>query len=182
MAMPLQTRSLRLRPLTEADEPFYCRLYTDAAVMTRVGTPLTQEAAQGAFMRVLRQVAATPPRSHNWMLHAQTADAPLGMMALVPDRDDPASAEVGVLLLPDAQGRGHATEAIAALADSVFAVPGLQRVWTRHASGHAAAVGLMRRLGFVAEPDTSVAGAQSRWQLLREDWRTGPGHPSLDPL
>jgi RimJ/RimL family protein N-acetyltransferase len=94
-------------------------------------------------------------------------------MALVPDRDDPASAEVGVLLLPDAQGQGHATEAIAALADSVFAVPGLQKLWTRHASGHAAAVGLMRRLGFVAGPE---AGAQSRWHLLRGTW------PPSDPV
>jgi RimJ/RimL family protein N-acetyltransferase len=173
MAMPLQTRSLRLRPLAESDEAFYCRLYTDAAVMNRVEPPLTQEAAQGAFTRVLRQVSATPPRSHYWILHAQTADAPLGLMALVPDRDDPASAEVGVLLLPDAQGQGHATEAIAALADSVFAVPGLQKLWTRHASGHAAAVGLMRRLGFVAGPE---AGAQSRWHLLRGTW------PPSDPV
>ena len=168
--MPLQTRSLRLLPLVDADEAFYCRLYTDAAVMSRVGPPLTQEAAQGAFARVLRQVAATPPRSHYWMLYAGATDAPLGLMALVPDRDDPASAEVGVLLLPDAQGQGRATEAIAALADSVFAMPGLQRLWTRHASGHSAAVGLMRRLGFVAGPDASDAGAQSRWQLLRGDW------------
>jgi len=168
--MPLQTRSLRLRPLAESDETFYCRLYTDAAVMTRVGPSLTQEAAQGAFTRVLRQVAATPARSQYWILHAQAADAPLGLMALVPDRDDPASAEVGVLLLPESQGQGYATEAIAALAGSVFAVPGLQRLWTRHASGHGAAVGLMRRLGFVTGLGASDAGAQSRWQLLRGDW------------
>lgn len=168
--MPLQTRSLRLRSLAESDETFYCRLYTDAALMTHVGPPLTQQTAQNAFTRVLRQVATTPPRSQYWILHAQAADAPLGLMALVPDRDDPASAEVGVLLLPEAQGQGYATEAIAALADSVFAAPGLQRLWTRHASGHSAAVGLMRRLGFVANHGTSDAGAQSRWQLLRGDW------------
>jgi RimJ/RimL family protein N-acetyltransferase len=170
MALSLPTRSLRLRPLAESDQTFYCRLYTNAAVMIRVGPPLTQEAAQSAFTRVLRQVSATPPRSHYWMLHAQAADAPLGLMALVPDRDNPTSAEVGVLLLPEAQGQGHATEAIAALADNVFAAPGLQRLWTRHASGNAAAVGLMRKLGFVARRDTSDAWAQSRWQLLRTDW------------
>ncbi len=168
--MPLQARNLRLRPLADADEAFYCRLYTDAAVMALVGPPLTKEAAQAAFTRVLRQVAATPVRSHYWILHAPASDTPMGLMALVPDRDDQASAEVGVLLLAQAQGQGHATEAISALADSVFAVPGLQRLWTRHASGHAAAVGLMRRLGFVAGPGPSDAVAQSRWQLLRTDW------------
>src|SRR3546814_14458986 len=57
----------------------------------------------------------------------------LGLMAWLPDPGDPGSAEVGVLLAVGAQGRGHATEAIAALADVVFSAPVQRRLWTRHA-------------------------------------------------
>src|SRR5688500_16599960 len=148
MAMSLQTSRLHLRPLTDADRDFYCRAYTDPAVMARVGTPLSREAARGAFGRVLRQIATKPPRSHYWMLCKRDTQAVIGLMALVFDRDDRTSAEVGVLLVPDAQGQGNATEAIAVLADRIFVETKLTRLWTRHAPGHAAAVGLMRRLGF----------------------------------
>jgi ribosomal-protein-alanine N-acetyltransferase len=178
--MPLQTSRLQLHPLDDTDRDFYCRLYTDAAVMAHVGSPLSQDAAETAFGRVLRQLAALPPRACYWILHARVTGEPLGLMALVRDRNDSASAEVGVLLLPDAQGRSHATAAIAALADHVFSKPGLQRLWARHAPGHAAALGLMRRLGFV--PETGVAAdmpTMVRWQLLREDWQPAKSHSTL---
>lgn len=170
MAMSLQTSRLHLRPLMEADQAFYCRLYTDPAVMARVGTPLSPEAAQGAFDRVLRQIAAKPPRAHYWMLWERGTQAVIGLMALVFDRDDRNSAEVGVLLLPNAQGQGHATEAITALVDNAFAEPAISRLWTRHATGHVAMIRLMRRLGFAQCVDLSATGDHPttvRWQLLR---------------
>lgn len=167
--MPLETPNLHLRPLIDADRALYCRLYTDEKVMAHVGSPLSSDAAQRAFARVLRQIAAVPARSRYWIVHVRATGDAVGLMALVPDVDDADSAEVGVLLLPEAQGRGYATEAIAALADRVFANSRLQRLWTRHASGHAAAVGLMHRLGFVADSSEAAASALSRWQLLRTD-------------
>lgn len=173
VAIALKTPNLHLRPLIDADQPFYCRLYTDATVMRHVGPPLPPESAQRAFARVLRQIAAVPARSHYWILCAPATGEALGLMALVPDLDDAGSAEVGVLLLPDAQGCGYATEAIAALADRVFADSGLQKLWTRHASGHAAAIGLMHRLGFVANAGEAAVPTQPHWQLLRPDWRRG---------
>lgn len=175
MAMLLQTSRLDLRPLVDTDQDFYCRLYADPAVMARVGTPLSQEAAQDAFGRVLRQIAAKPPRAHYWMLCENDAQAVIGLMALVFDRDDRTSAEVGVLLLPNAQAQGHATEAIAALVDNLFAESGISRLWTRHAPGHVAMTRLMRSLGFTQSVDLSAAADNPttvHWQLLRRDWRS----------
>jgi RimJ/RimL family protein N-acetyltransferase len=171
VAKPLQTSRLHLRPLVDADQEFYCRLYTDPAVMARVGTPLSREAAQGAFGRVLRQIAAKPPRSHYWMLCERGTQAVIGLMALVFDRDDRTSAEVGVLLLSNSQGQGHATEAIAVLADRIFAETELTRLWTRHAPCHAAAIGLMCSLGFTPGAAEGDHPAAVCWQLLRGDWR-----------
>jgi RimJ/RimL family protein N-acetyltransferase len=139
--------------------------------MARVGTPLSREAARGAFGRVLRQIATKPPRSHYWMLCKRDTQAVIGLMALVFDRDDRTSAEIGVLMVPDAQGQGNATEAIAVLADRIFVETKLTRLWTRHAPGHAAAVGLMRRLGFTPGTAEGDHPATVCWQLLRDDWR-----------
>ena len=176
----LYTFRLHLRPLAQGDERLYCSLYTGAEVMRHVSTPLTPEAAERAFRAVLRQLAAEPPQSRYWILAPREGGADLGLMAWVPDRDDTGSAEVGLLLVVPAQCRGYAAEAIAVLADEVFAVPPLQRLWTRHASDNAAATGLMRKLGFQRMEDTT-GPAPVRWQLQRQVWATRrlPGFASL---
>lgn len=170
MATDLHTPRLHLRPLRQDDETLYRTLYTDAEVMRHVAEPLTRAAAQRAFAAVMRQLAAEPPQSRYWILASRDTGEDLGLMALVPDREDDSSAEVGVLLLGPAQCRGYAAEAIAALADAVFAAPHRQRLWTRHARDNPAAVGLMRKLGFDPMEDAATGPAPVRWQLERGAW------------
>ena len=170
MRAALSTTRLRLRPLAASDERLYCSLYTDPHVMRHVAGPLAPEAAQRAFRTVLRQLASDPPLSHYWILVPRTGEAALGLMACLPDRDDPGSAEVGVLLHGHAEGRGYAAEAIAVLADAVFARPGQRRLWTRHARDNGLATGLMRKLGFTSLDDVGGDPAPVRWQLERQAW------------
>lgn len=170
MVADLHTPRLHLRPLRRDDEAIYCALYTDAGVMRHVVEPLTAAAAQRAFAAVMRQLAAVPPQSHYWILASRGAGEALGLMALVPDREDGMSAEVGVLLFGPAQCRGYAAEAIAALADAVFAAPDHRRLWTRHGRENPAAVGLMRKLGFEPIEDAATGPAPVRWQLWRGTW------------
>ena len=166
----LHTPRLHLRPLSHADERLYCSLYTDAGVMRHVAEPLTPEAARRAFQAVLRQLAAAPPQSRYWILAPRTGGNDLGLMAWVSDRDDAGSAEVGVLLAGSAECRGYATESIAALADAVFAETAQQRLWTRHARDNAAAIGLMRKLGFELLEEARADPAPVRWHLERQAW------------
>lgn len=166
----LHTPRLHLRPLSRADERLYCSLYTDADVMRHVAEPLTPEAARRAFQAVLRQLAAVPPQSRYWILAPRTGGDDLGLMAWVPDRDDSGFAEVGVLLAGSAECRGYATESIAALADAVFAETAQQRLWTRHARDNAAAIGLMRKLGFEPLEEAKTGPAPARWRLERQAW------------
>lgn len=170
MGEVLHTPRLLLRPMAEADATLYVRLYGDAGVMRLVAAPLSPEAAQRAFGLALTQARATPPRARYWICHVRDRREDAGLLALLHDRGHPGLAEVGILLLAEAQGRGHATEAIAALADHAFAGPGLQRLWVRHARDNLAMTGLMRALGFGA--DTAVRDGESRWSLRREDWPT----------
>lgn len=175
MAGDLYTPRLHLRPLEPSDEDLYCRLYTDHRVMRHVAPPLSREAALRAFGLVLRRQVIEPPRSRCWILVSREGGDALGLMAWLPDPDDPGSAEVGVLLAARAQGRGHATEAIAALADVVFAATAQRRLWTRHAPDNGLAAGLMRKLGFEPVPEAVDGPAPLRWQLEREHWSARRG-------
>ena len=166
----LRSARLHLRKLVPADERLYCGLYTDPHVMRHVAAPLAPEAAQRAFRTVLRQLAGDPPLSHYWVLVPRTGRAAFGLVACVPDRDDPGSAEVGVLLQGHAEGRGYAAEAIAALADEAFDGP-FRRLWTRHSRDNALATGLMRKLGFAPMDGVGGDPAPVRWQLSRQEWR-----------
>src|SRR3546814_20932293 len=112
---------------------------------------LARGAASCAFGSLLRQQAIDPPRSRHWVLVSREDGGALGLMAWLPDPGDPGSAEVGVLLAVGAQGRGHATEAIAAPADGVFSAPVQRPLWTRNA----------RRTGLWAAPQRK-AGSHER--------------------
>ena len=59
---------------------------------------------------------------------------------------------------------GDAAATLAALLPRVVCTGGLEAVWTRHRTGHAAAEGLMRSLGFA--PLDAEAG-WARWQMDR---------------
>jgi predicted metal-dependent HD superfamily phosphohydrolase/RimJ/RimL family protein N-acetyltransferase len=166
---------IALRPLTDEDEALYCALYTDPMVMRQVGEPLSWQSARDAFSRVLRQMRADPPRSRYWAVTRRGKDGgdgdPLGLVALIYDRDRAASAEIGILLRPDARGLGVGGEAVAALVDHVFSTTDIARLWTRHAATHAGAAGIMRQLGFDPMPADPEAPDRASWVLVREAWR-----------
>jgi RimJ/RimL family protein N-acetyltransferase len=94
--------------------------------------------------------------------HAQ--EGALGVAALSGDAD---GAEIGVMLLPHAQGRGHAVECIQRLVLHAFEELGLPRVFTRHADAHTRALGLMRKLGFAPVPPTGSGEPACRWERKR---------------
>lgn len=166
----LNTPRLHLRPLAQSDERLYCSLYTDPEVMRHVADPLAPAAARRAFAVVLKQLAADPPQSRYWVLRRRDDGGDIGLMACVPDCNDAGSAEVGVVLTRPAACRGHAAEAIAALADAVFSHSAQRRLWTRHARGNGPAAGLMRKLGFAPLEEAGGAPGPLRWQLERQTW------------
>lgn len=155
----LTTTRLRATPLCEADDALLAALYGDADTMAQVGAPLDLEAAGRALSAALRQMRSDPPRARYWRL--DEGPHALGLLSLVADPDR-RTAETGLLLCAGARARGVAREALAALLPRVICASGLEAVWTRHRTGHAAAEGLMRSLGFA--PLDAAAG-WARWQI-----------------
>lgn len=164
------TPRLHVRPLAECDEALYCSLYTDPKVMRYIATPVSLEAAQRSFRAACRLQSPWPQR---WIVSERGTCDDIGMLAFFADGD---AAEIGVMLLADRQGRGYASEAIAALVDRVFNTPvldrpALLRLWARHTPDNKSMSSLMEGLGFQREAMGSTADVEVRWQITRDRWQ-----------
>jgi RimJ/RimL family protein N-acetyltransferase len=155
--------------LAAGDTTLYVGLYGDADTMLRIASPLAPDAALRSFQAALRMNGQRPLRRACWVILDQ--GLAVGLAGLVLDGEG--GAEVGVVLPPAQQGRGHATRAIATLADHAFGPLSLSRLHTRHEAGHVGASALMDTLGF--EPLASDEGdGTRRWQLTAVHWATRP--------
>lgn len=176
----LATPRTTLRLLGPGDEALYCALYTDPAVMARVGPPLAPAVALAGFRAARRLNAAADGRQRRWSVSDAATGQALGLLALLGDPGGRPRAEVGILLLPLAQGRGIGRELIGAACAIAFGPGGwgLEEAWARHRPGHAAAAALLAATGF--EPGPALAGAttalqaRSRWLARMRD-RGGGG-------
>jgi ribosomal-protein-serine acetyltransferase len=89
--------------------------------------------------------------------------------------------EMGVFLVPPAQGRGLATRACSHMLDWVFRVRGLARVqWTNYPANTASAA-LARRLGMTREGLLRSVGVidgvrhdNELWSILADEWAARP--------
>ena len=201
---PLHTQRLTMRVLDEADEAFYRALYTDAQVMRHIGPPMTAGQAGAAFAKTCRLNREPVFRYRLWVMSRNEDRTDIGMLGLrrvdhsaevvpapaTPAEGDPMTAtdvlaaairaaedipaEIGAMLLPLAQGRGYAAEAIRALVDYAFEATDATRLFTRHRREHALAAGLMGKLGFDTVPDPDAA--HCRWALSRAQWVSAAPH------
>mgnify|MGYP000878705294 CR=1 FL=1 len=167
-----EVADMRATLLDDGDPALFAALFGDPATMQGVGPALDRHAATRAFSAARRQMQADPPAARYWCLDAGVPAR--GLLSLVPDADGRA-AETGVLLPPALQARGVATAVLGHLCDVVLGTGALDALWTRHRAGHAAAAGLMRRLGFEARPPEN---GWQHWRLERDAWRRLVGHPA----
>ncbi len=115
----LRTERLRLRPVTETDADAYADLRGDprTRVYSRSGVPVPGAQAR----QELRDACAswhTQGYGH-WTIEDMRGDF-LGVI-VVASGNDPAAAELGWIVVPEAWGRGIATEAAALVVSDLFA-------------------------------------------------------------
>lgn len=163
------TLRFEMRPLGVADEAMYRRLYTSADVMTHVGPPLEKLAAQRGFKASCGLNAQAPWTQLRWAIREHGRAPPLGMLALIRDPPGSGSAEIGIMLLAEAQGRGVALEVTTATVSLVFSSPGLglRRIWARHAPGHVASAKVLEASGFQSGP---ARGQEATWTISIDRW------------
>jgi RimJ/RimL family protein N-acetyltransferase len=149
----LATARLHLRPLMQADEALYRRLYTDADTMRHVGKPWSPERAARSFRRALAwsDDAASDPQFLA-MIETSTQHA-IGLCGVHPFDAAGRRAEVGILLVSESCRRGYASEGLAALVSHAFSALPIDTVWAQYHSQNVAAEQLFIGLGFLPQTD-----------------------------
>ncbi|GAA3016342.1 GNAT family N-acetyltransferase [Microbacterium aurantiacum] len=177
MVLPLRTERLTLSVLTAADRTAFVRYRRDPDV-ARWQSWSTTYSDDDADALLADQPAGIEAGSGRWVQIAiHDAGGTLqGDVAVRALSDQPDSYEIGVTLAPAAQGRGIASEALAALTEALFTELGAHRVFAVSDARNENVARLMRRSGFRHEGRNVDADwfknewtSLDTWAMLRRD-------------
>ena len=161
--LELTTPRLVLRPLRESDIPAFVAYRRDPEVARFQGWEPTYSQADAEQL-----VAAQPPepgRPDEWLqiaVVARATGALCGDCAVRVVSDQPETAEIGVTLAREHQGRGIAGEAIGAVLDWLFGELSLHRVFAQTDDRNVAVHRVLEHAGFRLEA-----------RLVDADWCKG---------
>lgn len=108
----ITTSRLQLSPFNEHDWPFFLQLRQNREVMRYMGEVLDEAAIRAVFNARCQEAGIFVIRD--------AEGTPLGDIGLRVSSKNPHEADVGYALLPQAQGKGYASEALAAICDYGF--------------------------------------------------------------
>ncbi|OLF80766.1 hypothetical protein AWH62_14395 [Maricaulis sp. W15] len=115
------------------------------------------------------------------MTRPAAPDDALGWVVLI-DRK-PGVAEIGYIIRPDAQRRGHVSEAVARVLDHGFDALGLRRIYADTDPDNAGSIAVLTKLGFTLEGrlrdqwETHLGVRDSLiFGLLNSEWATTRAH------
>lgn len=141
------TPRLRLRALTLDDLALFRTLYCDTGTMRHVGKPMSRTLAAASLHATL---AATrkPGGLRFYTIVERQSRRGVGMCSARPAAWDERGAELGIMLLPAARGRGYAREALLALIDDAFFRLPIESVWVQYRRANGGMARLCDRLDF----------------------------------
>ena len=175
-----ETLRLRARLVESRDRDLYRSLYTDAAVMAHIGAVMCEAEADVVFDKVLGYNAETQVRARYWRLSDRSTDDAIGIQSFIRPLADPASLELGMMLLPQSQGLGLGSEASQRFVDLLLGNHwglDIESVFARHAETNARVARLGATLGFghvdrpAEQPIERPAAPPEEWRLSRQEWR-----------
>jgi RimJ/RimL family protein N-acetyltransferase len=147
--IPFETERLRVRRWEERDRPGFHRLNSDTAVMRFF--PFRRDRAESDAMLDRLNAMLDRDGMTFFALELKSDGALIGMTGLArlgPDFPFAPGVEIGWRLLPEAWGKGYATEAARACLDRAFPTFDLAEVVSFCVDGNLASEAVMRRLGF----------------------------------
>ena len=175
------TERLRLRPFREVDLPALVayRSSPEVARYQSWNTTFSMDDAR-RFFAEQQQVEFGQPGAWEQLAAVDRDTGDLyGDCAVRVLDDQPATAELGVTLAPDAQGRGLESEALAGVLQVLFEDHGFHRVYAETDARNVAVHRVLERLGFRCESNLIEADwFKAEWTslrvyaLLRREWVT----------
>ncbi len=137
----ITTSRLALSRFIPADWPFFLRLRQDPEVMRYMGELLSETALRSVFDSRCEDAGVFVLRDSD--------GTPLGDIGLRISTKNPHEADVGYALLPEAQGKGYASEALRAICDYGFTTLGVHAInaWVLGANQKSSR--LLEKHGFV---------------------------------
>lgn len=179
-AFNIDTHDLNLRPIQPADEAFYCSLYTNPTVMYFVAPALTPDQAQRGFLKTLDLMQARPMACLLLVIVDRTTQRPVGLCGVPQFDADANTLEIGVMLLPDAQGKGYAKQSKIGLMQRLFSALPANEICIRYQPENSAAARSNRSIGFLpsALPCRAETSGTCRMSVMRQMWCTPDGCPN----
>lgn len=137
----LTTRRLKLSPFTERDWPFFLQLRQNPDVMQFMGEVLDESTIHTIFTLRCEEPGIFVIRDEH--------GAALGDIGLRISSKNPHEADVGYALLPEAQGKGYASEALGALCNYGFGSLGLWAINAWVLGDNRGSARLLEKHGFI---------------------------------
>ena len=167
--------SVTLRARTEDDADVLFRLAADLATFEERSPGSPAPLSRAAFDA---RSAADVESAGNVRFVIEVDGLAVGSVSLFDQDDLVRHAEIGIVLLPEARGRGIGTEAIAQVVEFAFVRRNLRRLHLQAISSNTGAIRVYEKAGFVVEgrrrEHAWVRGAYEDivlMGLLRSEWR-----------
>lgn len=138
----LTTERLTLTPFQPTDWPFFLALRENPDIMRFMGNLCPERETRLLFARRLAS-------KHTFVIRQHHDAMPLGDIGLHISLHFPQEADIGYCLIPAAQGRGIASEAVRAVCQYAFREAGVEALNAWVLAENQGSVRLLERLGFV---------------------------------
>ena len=170
--MQFKTHDLTIFSTEKSDLPDLLRLWNDGRVMCWVGFPNGLEYSLETMAQWLLHLNSNPDRQH-FVIRTSEREF-CGELYYEIDRHH-RMASLDIKLVPDAQGKGFATQSLNTLINHIFQTESdLELVWVEPRSDNVAAQRLYQRCGMQLQPRPLHLGeGESYWELKRSEWLVG---------
>ncbi len=167
------TARTQIRELDASDRDLYCQLYGSPQTMQFIAPALTEQQAQKAFLNELKSANKFPRRRYVFSVIETSSVDRIGIVALVCDKENCQSAELGCMFLPTATGKKFAFECMRRMMQFAFEQLQLTELWGEHSINHVRSTKLMRDLGFgLCDAKRPELGPNRLSEsLIRDDWK-----------
>jgi RimJ/RimL family protein N-acetyltransferase len=142
------TERLSHKLLEEQDVAFAASLYQDPKVMRKIGPVFTRERAEKAMINAVKANHHSPPNLRIWLISERETEKAVGIQMLKWAKDKNDEAEIGIMLLPKANGRQYAFEGMGALVDVGFEKFALAGIFAHFDTSNIPVARFVTNLGF----------------------------------